>query len=69
VVEPEGDGWVSVVVAGEQRGDVDRADVLDGADRELSAHKPADSGDGISAGLGGGACALCRGEERSPGFG
>jgi len=48
----DGHGRMPAVIAGEECWEIDRTHGRDGADRQLPAHQPADSGDGVPAVLG-----------------
>ena len=68
-MEPQGDGRMRAVEAGKQPGKVDLAECLYGADRQVSAHQPADRGNRIPGVLGRGEGPLGGRKQRPPGFG
>ena len=52
VMDPQRHRWVPAVKTGEQPGEVNLAERLDGTDRQVSAQQPADGGNGVPAVLG-----------------
>ena len=69
VMDPQSHGGVPAVKPCEEPGEVDLTKRLDGADRQVPAHQPADRGNGVPAVLGRGEGADGGWKQRPSGFG